>query len=100
MGSKVLIEGFALLGLETYADAAPEDVEEVLASLLRDKEKALVFLEHELGRCDSASLEWVRREGGRVVITEVPPLHAPGDYHPPVEDMIMRVLGPSALEDR
>jgi len=31
-------------------------------------------------------------------VTEVPPLHAPEAYHPQVEELVLRVLGPSALE--
>ncbi len=100
MGSQALIEGFGLLGFETHTNAKPEDVERILTELLRTKEKALVFLEHGLARCGTACLERVRREGGQIVVTEVPPLHAPKDYRPPVEDLVTRVLGPSALEDR
>ena len=99
MGSQALVEGFALLGFEIVADASQDDVEQVVAELLRKKEKALLFLESELACCDSGSLNRVRREGGRIVVTEVPPLHAPEDYHPPVEELVLRVLGPSALEE-
>ncbi|MCP4041548.1 MAG: hypothetical protein GY731_06250 [Gammaproteobacteria bacterium] len=100
MGSRDLMDGFSLLGFDTYGDATPEQVEELLSSLLRGKEKALVFLEHELAHCNSPSLEHARREGGRIVLTEVPPLHSPDEYHPPVEELITRLLGPSALEER
>jgi len=100
MGSQALIEGFALLGCETHADASSEDVERILAELSRDKEKALIFLEHSLSRAGGPNLARVRKEGGHVVVSEVPPLHAPEDYKPPVEELVTRVLGPSALEER
>jgi hypothetical protein len=38
-------------------------------------------------------------EGGRLVVVEIPPLEAPHDYHPQVEDMILSILGPTALEE-
>ena len=98
MGSEALTEGFGLLGFETHADATLEDVEIVLAELIRSRATALVILEHELARSGVASLERVRREGGRIVVTEVPPLHAPADYRPPVEDLVRRILGAQALE--
>jgi len=100
MGGQALIEGFALLGCETYAKATPEDVERILAELLRDKEKALLFLEHSLSRSGGPGLERVRKEGGHIVVCEVPPLQAPEDYKPPVEALVTRVLGSSALEER
>lgn len=94
-----LAEGFALLGCETHANATPQDVEDVLSELLRGNDKALLFLEHGLARATGPSLERVRKEGGQILVTEVPPLHAPEDYQPPVEELVKRVLGPSALEE-
>ena len=98
MGRAALAEGFALLGFETRVDATRDDVESVLAELIRTREHALVVLEHELARAATPNLERVRREGGRIVVTEIPPLHAPADYRPPVEDLVRRVLGLRALE--
>lgn len=100
MGHAALTQGFALLGFETHPDADREMVESVLEQLLKHREKALVLLEHELARADGVYLNRVRSEGGRIVVVEVPPLHAPADYHPPVEDLVERVLGPSALEEQ
>ncbi len=99
MGSAELTLGFRLIGFETVADAKADDVERVLHNLIARKEKALVLLEPELARSNMPSLELVRREGGRIVVTEVPPLHAPQDYHPEVEDVVRSVLGPGALDD-
>ncbi len=100
MGGQALTEGFALLGFETHADATPEDVERMLSALLRNKEKALVFLEHSLSHGAGPQLARVRKEGGHIVVSEVPPLQAPKDYRPPVEELVRRVLGPSALEEK
>lgn len=100
MGSKALMEGFALLGFETHADATLENVDLLLAELLQDGSKALIYLEQELAQGESANLDQVRKEGGRIVITEVPAIHSPEEYHPPVEELVVRVLGPSALEER
>jgi hypothetical protein len=59
----------------------------------------LIVLEEKLARSGMAILRQVRGKSGRIVVIEVPPLQAPKDYHPPVEDLIRRVLGPSALEE-
>lgn len=100
MGSAALTRGFALLGFETYPDATPELVEKVLEGLVDRREKALVLLEHQLARSHGPVLAQVRSEGGRIVVGEVPPLATPADYHPPVEDLVRRILGPSALEEQ
>lgn len=99
MGSPALTEGFALIGFETWSNGTEEDVEKLLEELERGQEKALVFLEPALSRCQSARLSRVRAESSRIVITEVPPLHAPSDYHPAVEDLVAKILGQSALEE-
>lgn len=100
LGSAALVEGFNLIGMETIRDATPPDLEELLAGLVQRQEKALLFLEHHLARSEGPWLKRVRNEGGRVVVTEIPPLHAPEDYHPLVEDVVRAILGGQALEPR
>ena len=99
MGSSALMEGFALIGFETRPDASASDVEKLLADLLRHQRRALIFLEPGLARSGGPLLQKVRSEGGRIVITEVPPLQAPGEYHPEVEDLVINLLGRGALEE-
>ena len=99
MGSRALTDGFALFGFETFPDATIEMVENTLLDLLKSKEKALVFLENNLSQnVSSAALLRVRSEAVGVIVTEIPPLNAPETYRPAVEDLILRVLGPSALD--
>jgi vacuolar-type H+-ATPase subunit F/Vma7 len=98
-GSSALTEGFALIGVETLPDASAEQLESLLEELWKRDQKALLFIEHGLARSAGSWLKRVRDDSGRVVVTEVPPLHAPRDYHPLVEDVVKAVLGPSALEE-
>ncbi len=98
MGSSALMEGFALIGFETWPEAGADDVERVLTDLIRHRHRALLFLEPRLARAGGPVLQKVRNEGGRIVITEVPPLQAPGEYHPEVEDLVVGLLGGGALE--
>ncbi len=100
LGSAALTDGFRLIGFEAMADATPEDLDELLRELQRSRERALLVLEHQLARSGSKELERVRAEGGRIVVAEVPPLHAPHDYHPLVEQVVLSVLGAGALEER
>jgi vacuolar-type H+-ATPase subunit F/Vma7 len=100
LGAAALTEGFSLIGVETLPDATSGQLEALLAGLVQRQEKALVFLEERLARGGGPWLRRVREEGGRIVIAELPPLHAPGDYHPPVEDLVRALLGAQALEPK
>jgi vacuolar-type H+-ATPase subunit F/Vma7 len=98
LGSAGLTEGFSLIGAEVHPDADPEKVEEVLAQLVKDGGEALVLLESGLAHAGGHWLNRLRNEGGRIVVTELPPLSAPHDYAPAVDDVVRAVLGPEALK--
>lgn len=100
MGGQALMEGFALIGFETWPDATEEDLDTLLGEMERGREKALVFLEPALSRCQSVWLKQVRAESPAIIVTEIPPLHAPGDYRPAVEDLVVKLLGADALEEK
>jgi vacuolar-type H+-ATPase subunit F/Vma7 len=97
LGSAGLTEGFSLIGAEVHPDADPAKVEEVLAQLVRDGSQALVLLETGLAHVGGVWLNRLRNEGGRIVVTELPPLAAPRDYAPAVDEVVRAVLGPEAL---
>ena len=97
LGSAGLTEGFSLIGAEVHPDADPARVEEVLRQLVRDGSAALVLLESGLSHAGGIWLDRLRNEGGRIVVTELPPLSAPHDYSPAVDDVVRAVLGPEAL---
>ncbi|MFZ5555518.1 MAG: V-type ATP synthase subunit F [Pseudomonadota bacterium] len=97
IGGAALMQGFSLIGAETYPDAGPEALERLLADLLRSEQKALLFLEHHLARSGGFWLNRVRSEGGRIVVTEIPSLARPDEYAPEVDRLVRRLLGDSAL---
>ncbi len=98
LGSAGLTDGFSLIGAETYPDADPAKVEEVLAQLVKSGDDALVLLETHLAHAGGHWLNRLRNEGGRIVVTELPPLATPHDYAPAVDDVVRAVLGPDALK--
>lgn len=100
LGSTALMEGFALIGFETYPDPAPETVEKLLQELLRNQQAALVVIEQSLARNPGRHLLRAQREGDRIVITEIPEIHLSGDYHSRVESLVQSILGHTALEAR
>lgn len=99
MGSEALTQGFALIGFETFPNAGEDDLRKLLRELIDSRQQALIFLEPELARCDCPELRRVRVEGGRILVTEVPPLHLPAEHRPLVEELVANVLGEAALEE-
>lgn len=97
LGSAGLTEGFSLIGAEVHPDADANRVEEVLAGLVAGGCEALVLLESNLAHAGGHWLNRLRNEGGRIVVTELPPLAAPQHYSPAVDDVVRAVLGPEAL---
>jgi len=97
LGSAGLTEGFGLIGAEVYPDATHATVEQVLGDLVAQGAEALVLLEGDLAHGSGEWLTRLRNEGGRIVVTELPPLAAPQDYAPAVDEVVLRVLGPEAL---
>ena len=100
LGSAALTEGFSLIGAEVYADANAAKVEEVLEQLVKKGDQALVLLETHLAHAGGYWLNRLRNEGGHIVVTELPPLSAPQDYAPAVDEVVRNVLGPDALKER
>lgn len=98
LGSAGLTDGFSLIGAEVYPDADPAKVEEVLGQLVQAQGEALVLLESALAHVGGPVLNRLRNEGGRIVVTEIPPLAAPQDYAPAVDEVVRAVLGPEALK--
>lgn len=99
LGAAPLMEGFALIGFETHANASPAQLEALLEQLVRSDTRALVLLEEGLARSAGPWLNRVRNEGGNIVVTEVPALHQAHEYHPQVEDLVTSILGANALEE-
>lgn len=97
LGSAGLVNGFGLIGAEVHPDADQAQVERVLEELARSGDAALVLLETYLAHGQGSWLRQLRNEGGRIVITELPPLTAPQDYAPAVDEMVRALLGAEAL---
>jgi vacuolar-type H+-ATPase subunit F/Vma7 len=98
LGSAALMEGFELIGFETFSDPAPQMLEDLFQELLRKQQAALVVIERSLAAHPGRHLSRAQREGGRIVITEIPEIHLSGGYHSRVESLVQSILGVSALE--
>ena len=100
MGSSPLMQGFALIGFETWPEADEATLERVLTELLRERQRALVLLEPKLARCECAALRVVLTQGGRIVVSEIPPLNAPEDYRPALDGLLAGTVQGGAQEKR
>ncbi|RKZ99231.1 MAG: hypothetical protein DRQ43_00180 [Gammaproteobacteria bacterium] len=97
MGTRPLMEGFALLGFEIWPDADTEDLKNLLSELIQNQQKTLLLLETYLSRSSCPLLADVRIHGGQIIVTEVPAINAAHNYHPFVEDLVVKVLGSHSL---
>jgi len=75
VGDDSLADGFRLIGFETFPNATPGEVDKLFQALIRNGEKAFVIVDDRLMEADIPSLQRVRAEGGRIVITSIPRLH-------------------------
>ena len=92
MGDEALVQGFALIGFETWPDADARELDELLGELMERREQALVLLQSSLMCSGMPNLQRVLDEGGRIVITAIPSLEQAGGFKPSVEKMLHAVL--------
>lgn len=99
MGNSALMDGFALLGMETFPDATVAEVEQLLTQLSHNKERALIYLQQDLAQADLPILQLIRNEGGNILVSEIPDILSAHNYQAPVDQLLRRVLGSSAVQD-
>jgi len=92
-GDANLATGFRLAGFEVFADAGITQLEQMLTQLRAARTSAFVVIDRHLAESDSRLLEEVRREGGRILLTQVPPLTHPEQMKSSVDDHIQQLLG-------
>jgi vacuolar-type H+-ATPase subunit F/Vma7 len=93
LGAPTLGEGFRLIGFEVLPDPSREELEQLLGELMDAQQNAFVVIDQGVAEQHSSVLERVRSEGGRIVITGVPPLHDPECFHCALDDRISALLG-------
>ncbi len=99
MGNSALMDGFALLGMETFPDATVAEVEQLLTQLSHSKERALIYLQQDLAQADLPILQLIRNEGGNILVSEIPDILSANNYQAPVDQLLRRVLGSSSVQD-
>lgn len=100
LGDAALTDGFQLIGFETWADPAAEELEKVLEELLESKRNAFIILDTRLSESNSRILERVRREGRRILITVVPPLNDPDGFRCNIDHHVNSLMSNGDLENK
>lgn len=98
LGDAALATGFRLAGFEVLPDADVAQLDRLLEELLASRTPAFVVIDQQLAASGSRHLEDVRREGGRILLTQAPPLTQPTQTHSAVDDHIARLLGQNGDE--
>lgn len=93
LGETGLANGFRLAGFEVFTDADADTLERLLRQLREERRSAFVVLDSALANCDLPLLREIREEGGRILITQVPPLGQWSGLHSVVDDRIDQLLG-------
>ena len=93
LGDASLATGFRLAGFKVYPDADAAQLDQLLGKLLTARTPAFIVIDQKLAESGSKRLEAVRREGGRILLTQVPPLNHPEQMHSSVDDRIQQLLG-------
>ncbi|MCP5416717.1 MAG: ATPase [Chromatiaceae bacterium] len=98
LGDAALTDGFQLIGFETWADPSVEALERVLGDLLESRSNAFIIIDNRLAASGSTMLARVRREGGRILISEVPPLNDPEGFHGGIDNQVDSLSASGGLE--
>lgn len=98
MGDPALTDGFKLIGFETWSNPSTEELNWVLQDLVQSQQNAFVVVDRRLVERSSPMLRRVRLEGGRVVVTQIPPLNDPDCFNCEIDDQVKGLLGASILE--
>jgi vacuolar-type H+-ATPase subunit F/Vma7 len=93
LGEANLATGFSLAGFEVFPDAGVAELERLLGQLMDERTPAFVVIDQTLAASDSKRLAQVRSEGGRILLTQVPPLTVPERMHSAIDDHIQQLLG-------
>jgi vacuolar-type H+-ATPase subunit F/Vma7 len=99
IGSLALSDGFRLIGFETLTDPDVTQLDQLIAELVEQRSNAFLVIEQTVTGLGSKMLELVRREGGRIVLSEVPSLRDPSCLHCELDRQIERLMGPASLQE-
>jgi vacuolar-type H+-ATPase subunit F/Vma7 len=93
VGGHTLTDGFRLIGFETLTEPNLTQLDELLARLLREKQRTLLIIEYSINKLDSKLLKQIRNEGGHIVLSEVPSLHDRDNFQSDLDETLKQLTG-------
>ncbi|MCU7844526.1 MAG: ATPase [Candidatus Thiodiazotropha sp. (ex Monitilora ramsayi)] len=93
IGSHALTDGFRLIGFETLTDPDEQRLDQLLSELQREKQRALLIIEHSVSQITSKLLEQIRKEGGRIILSEIPSLYDPDNFQSDLDAQLKKLTG-------
>jgi vacuolar-type H+-ATPase subunit F/Vma7 len=93
VGGHALADGFRLIGFETLTDPDQHGLDRLLAELQREKQRALLIIEHSVSQSGSKLLDQIRSEGGRIVVSEIPSLYDPDNFQSDLDEQLKKLTG-------
>lgn len=95
LGEAALSQGFRLIGFEVFPDPTREDLDRIFGQLIDSQERVFVIIDRKSAQTHCPALERIRAEGGRILVTTVPPLNDPTHFHCVIDGQIQSLLGNS-----
>jgi vacuolar-type H+-ATPase subunit F/Vma7 len=93
VGGHALADGFRLIGFETLTDPDQQGLDRLLGELQREKQRALLIIEHSVSQSGSKLLDQIRSEGGRIVLSEIPSLYDPDNFQSDLDEQLKKLTG-------
>ncbi|MEW8028417.1 MAG: V-type ATP synthase subunit F [Candidatus Thiodiazotropha sp.] len=93
VGSHALTDGFRLIGFETLTEPDSDRLDELLNRLLQERQRALLIIEQSVNHVGSKLLDQIRNEGGHVILSEVPSLQDPDEFHSDLDSQLKKLTG-------
>lgn len=92
MGEAQLADGFRLIGFETWADPSFDEVEKLVRDLIVRRQNVFLVVDRRIADAELPSIMRVRKEGGHIVVTPVPPLNQPDSFHMRIDDRLQAIF--------
>ncbi|KOR30350.1 hypothetical protein TI04_06190 [Achromatium sp. WMS2] len=92
MGDAQLAHGFRLIGFETWADPSLDEVEKLAKDLIVRRQNAFLVIDRPIADANLPSIQKIRKEGGHIVVTPVPPLNKPDSFHLRIDDRLQTIF--------
>jgi vacuolar-type H+-ATPase subunit F/Vma7 len=100
MGEPQLTDGFRLIGFETWADPGVEEVERMVREMIARRQSAFLVIDQRLAAADIPAIQQVRRGGGHIVVTTVPPLNRPDSFHMMIDQRIQSMFAAAGSDTK